>query len=287
MLLTGYWKSVMKQIVYGLLVMLVAIGISSCSAPEKLGVGEQRVFRITHADSTGRMFSEIWTGPRLESFGVLEISSEYFDRAMHTSDSRFSTVRFSRLLEKFQLKRGEDAVLLNCFDDYQGILSLDDVYRYDLRLATKIMLASGSSKPDWLNPLLILVPDGQKPPFQERFMTANIREFKLVRLNDYYAPLEKIAGSSTKAQEGLEVFKNNCLFCHSLKGRGGNKGARLLEEYDFSYKSDQIQMRRDFRDFHNKNNPDKQDVEQFVTQKKLGRVIDFLKNFDDLKNLEK
>ena len=46
-------------------------------------------------------------------------------------------------------------------------------------------------------------------------------------------------------------------------------------------------MRGDFRDFHNKNNPDKQDVEQFVTQKKLDRVIDFLKNFDDLKNLEK
>lgn len=264
--------------------LLLVLGISTCSAPKKAGVGEERIFRISHADSAGRMFSEIWTAPKLESLGMREISSEYFDRAMHMSDSRFTAIAFSRLLTEFKLKRSEDAVLLNCFDDYQGILSLNDIYKYDLQLATKIKLESGSSKPDWLNPLLILVPDGKRPPFQERFMTANIRELKFVRLNDYYAPLEKIAGTSLKAQEGLEVFKNNCLFCHSLKGRGGNKGVRLLEAYDFSYKSDQIRMLGDFRDFHNKDNPDKQDLEQFITQKKLVRVVDFLKNFDKLKN---
>ncbi|MDA8560553.1 c-type cytochrome [Nitrospinae bacterium] len=274
----------MKQIFCVFMTLLVVFGFLACSAPKKKEVGQQRVFRITHADSAGRMFSEIWTAPKLETLGMRKISSEYFDRATHMSDSRFSVISFSKLLTEFALKRGEDAVLLNCFDDYQGILSLDDVYRYDLRLATKIMLASGSSKPNWLNPLLILVPDGQQPPFQERFMTANIRELKLVRLNDYYAPLEKNAGSSPKAQEGLEVFKNNCLFCHSLKGRGGNKGARLLDAYDFSYKSDQIRMLVDFRGFHNKDNQDKQDVEQFITQKKLERVVDFLKSFDDLKN---
>ena len=114
----------MKQIIYLFLVMLV--WVAGCSAPEKAAVGDQRVFRITHAESSGPMFSEIWTGPRLEALGMLEISSEYFDRAMHVKDSRFSTVAFSRLLEHFQLKRGEDAVLLNCFDDYQGILSFND-----------------------------------------------------------------------------------------------------------------------------------------------------------------
>jgi hypothetical protein len=274
----------MKQIFCGFMTLLLAFGISACSAPEKAEVGGQRIFRITLADSAGRMFSEIWTAPKLESLGMREISSEYFDRAMHMSDSRFSAIAFSRLLTEFTLKRGEDAVLLNCFDDYQGILSLDDIYKYDLRLATKIKLASGSSKPDWLNPLLILVPKGQRPPFQERFMTANIRELKFVRQNDYYLPLEKIAETSPKAQEGLEVFKNNCLFCHSLKGRGGNKGVRLLEAYDFSFKSDQMRMLGDFRTSHNKDNLDKQDVEQFVTQKKLERVVDFLKNFDELKN---
>jgi hypothetical protein len=134
-----------------------------------------------------------------------------------------------------------------------------------------------------LNPLLILVPDGQRPPFQEQFMTANIRELKFVRINDYYAPLEKVAGTSKKTREGLEVFINNCLFCHSLKGRGGNKGVRLLELYDFSNKSDQMRMSRDFRDFHNKDNPDKPDVGQFVVHEKLNRVMDYLKNFDQLK----
>ena len=262
----------MKQIFCMVLLVLVW----GCSSPEKKGVGEQRIYRITHADTAGRMVSEIWTAPKLDSLGMREISSEYFNRAMHMSDSRFSTVSFSRLLAEFKLKRGEDAVLLNCFDDYQGILSLSDIHRYDLRLATGIKLESSSTKPDWLNPLLILVPDGQRPPFQERFMTANIRELKFVRLNDYYAPLQKIAGTSPEAREGLEVFKNNCLFCHSLKGRGGNKGAKLLEEYDFSYDPDRIRMRGDFKSFHNKDNPDKQDVEQFVTSEKLEKVMDLL-----------
>ena len=265
----------MKQIFYRILVLLIGIGIPACSsAPEKPEL--ERMFRITHTDSRGQWVSEIWTVPKLESLGIREIPSEYFDKAMHTSDSRFSSVSFSKLAQEFALKRGEDAVLLNCFDDYQGILSLDDVYRYDLRLATKIKLASKSSKPDWLNPLLILVPDGKRPPFQERFMTANIRELKFVRLNDYYAPLKKIAGNSPEAKSGLEVFKNNCLFCHSLKGRGGNKGERLLEEYDFSYESDRMRMKGDFNAFHNKDNPDKQDVEQFVTDEKLERVADYL-----------
>ena len=226
------------------------------------------------------MISEIWTAPKLESLGMQEITSKYFDRAMYMKDSRFSTISFFRLLTAFSMKRGEDALILNCFDDYQGILSLNDIQRYDLRLATTIKLASGNSKPDWLNPLLILVPDGQQPPFQERFMTANIRELKFVRLNNYYAPLDKIAGASPESREGLEVFKNNCLFCHSLKGRGGNKGARLLEAYKLSNESEQKRMLEDFRAFHHKDNPDKQDVDQFVTQDKLERMIDYLKNFD-------
>ena len=268
----------MKQIIC--MALLVIILFSGCSAREKTGVVKQRIYTFTHADSLGRMVSKSWTGPKLESLGMREITSEYFDRAMHMEDSRFSTISFSRLITEFSFRRDEDAVLLNCFDDYQGILSLNDIHRYDIQLATKIKLAPESTKPNWLNPLLILVPDGQRPPFQERFMTANIRELKFVRLNDYYAPLEKIAGTSKKAREGLEVYKNNCLFCHSLKGRGGNKGIRLLEVYDFSYKSEQIRMLGDFKNFHNKDNSDKQDVDQFVTQEELNRIMDYIKNFN-------
>jgi len=274
----------MKQIFYGFLTLLTGFWISACSTAEKPDVGEQRVFRITHADSGGRIFSEIWTGHKLDSLdslAVREISSEYFDRAMHTQDSRFMAISFSRLLQEFKLKRGEDAVLLNCFDDYQGILSLNDIHRYDLRLATRIKLSSWNSKPDWLNPLLVLVPDGKHPPFQERFLTANIRELKFVRLNDYYAPLKKNTESSSKSQEGLEIFKNNCLFCHSLKGVGGNKGVLLIEAYGFSNDAGRKKFLMDFKNFHHKDNADKQDVEQFVTDEKLQRIMDYLLQAQD------
>ncbi|MZG30344.1 MAG: hypothetical protein F3741_05955 [Nitrospinae bacterium] len=273
-------RSMSKYIIGGFLVLLALFCVSACSSvPEKTEVREQQVFRITHADSAGRNHSEIWTRQKLESQGVREISSEYFDRAMHSKDSRFSTISFSRLLKKFALRRGEDSVLLNCFDDYQGILSIEDIYRYDLQLATRIQYSG--AKPSWLNPLLILVPDGKRPPFQERFMTANVRELKFVRLNDYYAPLDKAAGFSIIAREGLMVFKDNCLFCHSLKGRGGNKGARLLEAYKFANESDQKRFIIDFKNFHHKDNADKQDLEQFVTQQRLDRVIDFLKKIKE------
>ena len=237
---------------------------------------QQRILTITYADSAGQMVSETWTKEKLETLGVQTISSEYFDRAMHWSESRFSSINFANLIKRFRFKRGEDAVLLNCFDDYQGVLSLEDIYRYDLRLATKITLMLGSSKPDWLNPLLILVPDGKRAPFQERFMTANIRELIFVRLNDYYEPLEKIARSSSTAQKGIEVFKNNCLFCHSLKGRGGNKGKQLVESYDFLAEAGRSKFIIDFKKFHHKNNLDKQDLEQFVSQEKLEWIIDYL-----------
>ena len=131
----------MKQIFCGFMTLLVAFGFLACSGPKNAELGQQRVFRITHADSVGRMFSETWTAPKLESLGMREITSEYFDRAMHMEGSRFSTISFARLLKEFSLKGGEDAVLLNCIDDYQGILSLDDINRYDIQLATRIKLA--------------------------------------------------------------------------------------------------------------------------------------------------
>jgi len=268
--------NIMKCIFCRFIILLTIFWLTACSTLDKPRLEKQRTFRITYADSAGQMISETWTKEKLEALGIKTISNEYFDRAMHWSESRFSAISFSLLLKRFTLKRGQDAVLLNCFDDYQGILSLDDIYRYDLRLATKITLTPKKFKPDWLHPLLILVPDGKRPPFQERFMTANIRELKFVRLKDYYSPLEKTAGSSSAAQEGIEVFKNNCLFCHSLKGRGGNKGKRLVEAYDFLAKKDRNKFVTDFNKFHHKNNTDKQDLEQFITQEKLERIISYL-----------
>ena len=81
-------------------------------------------------------------------------------------------------------------------------------------------------------------------------------------------------------QPFLSKLQYPTLFCHSLKGRGGNKGLRLLEAYDLTDESDRKRMLVNFKNFHHKNNLDKQDIEQFITQRKLERVVDFLKNFD-------
>ena len=239
-------------------------------------IGSKSVYRITLSDSFGKVSSKLWTLKKIEALGTRRMSSSYFDRALKYSGTEFEAVSLLKLIDQFQLKNGEDAILLNCFDDYQGLLSLSDILRYDLHLATKIKVKLGSSRPDWLNPLLVIVPDGKNPPFEERFLTANIKELQFVKLNDYYMPLKKVAAISDEARQGFEVYKNNCLFCHSLKGRGGNKGVRLLDEYSFSKLEGQEKFLNDFKIFHDKGNVDKQDVEQFVTGDQLKTVVHFL-----------
>jgi hypothetical protein len=266
----------MKQMFCGLLGLFLIIGFSACAPKQEkvVGPGSERIYKITVSDRFGRISSEFWTIAKLEKLGVKTISSSYFDRAMKYDDAELKVVSLLKIISQFELKSGEDAILLNCFDDYQGILPISDALKYDLQLATKIEL--GSSKPGWLNPLLVVVPDGKEPPFVERFLTANIRELKFVRLSDYYGPLRKPAKDSKEASEGFEVYKNNCLFCHSLKGRGGNKGVRLLQVYELSKEIDQKKLLNDFKSFHHKDNADKQNVEQFVTRDQLQRVMDFL-----------
>jgi hypothetical protein len=266
----------MKQMFCGILGLFLIIGFSACAPKQEkvVDLGSERVYRITVSDRFGRISSEFWTISKLEKLGVKTISSSYFDRAMNYNDSELKVVSLLKIISQFELKSGEDAILLNCFDDYQGILPISDALKYDLQLATKIELSS--SKPDWLNPLLVVVPDGKEPPFEERFLTANIRELKFVRSSDYYGPLIKIAQVSKEASQGFEVYKNNCLFCHSLKGRGGNKGVRLLNKYTLSKVVERKRLLNDFKSFHHKDNADKQNVEQFVTHEQLQRVMDFL-----------
>jgi cytochrome c2 len=109
-------------------------------------------------------------------------------------------------------------------------------------------------------------------------MTANIRELQFVRLSEYYAPLDKVALQSMHADRGGKVFKDNCLFCHSLKGIGGNKGTRLLKAYNFAKGAGGgPQFKKDFTAFHNKDNADKQDMEQFVDSDTLRRIVVFLR----------
>ena len=267
----------MRQIFCVFIAIFLLIAASCAGKQEKVKEkSSENVYRITLSDSFGKVSSRLWTLAKIEALGIRRIPSSYFDRALKYSGTEFEAVSILKLIDQFQLKNGEDAILLNCFDDYQGLLSLSDIHRYDLHLATKIKVSLGSSKPDWLNPLLVLVPDGKNPPFEERFLTANIRELQFVKLNDYYMPLKKVADISNEAGQGFEVYKNNCLFCHGLKGRGGNKGVRLLDQYSFSKLEGQEKFLNHFKNFHDKSNVDKQDVEQFVTGDQLETEIDFL-----------
>lgn len=222
------------------------------------------------------------TADRLSGLEKRWIASAYFDRGMGYENSRLQVVSFAEVLDRFDREGGTDAVLLNCFDDYQGIVSVADVRRYDLQLATRIELAPGSDRPGWLNPLLIVVPDGASAPFVERFMTANIRELRLVRLADYYAPLETVTFDSrtpggSKGAAGLKIFKDNCLFCHAVRGVGGNKGGSLLKAFDFSSESERERFRDTFFLVHRQDNPDKQNLEKFMTGDRVMAVAEFLR----------
>ena len=170
----------MKQIFCGFMAIFFLITTSCAGKQEKVEeIGSKSVYRITLSDSFGKVASKLWTLEKIEALGKRRMSSYYFDRALKYSGTEFEAVSILKLIDQFQLKNGEDAILLNCFDDYQGLLSLSDIYRYDLHLATKIKISLSSSKPDWLNPLLVIVPDGENPPFEERYLTANIRELNL------------------------------------------------------------------------------------------------------------
>jgi len=212
----------------------------------------------------------------LESMGAVETSSTYFDWAMHYQNSRFWALPLAKMVDRYDPEGKSNALLLNCFDDYQGIVSVADIRRYGLGLATRIELGAKSKRPDWLMPLLILVPDGSGAPFQERFLTANIRELQFVRLEDYYAPLRRLAGASLPSQEGFKIFTDNCLYCHSLKNRGGNKGGDLTQNFDFSQTADRKKFSSAFLSFHHKDNADKQNLEQFVSSQGLQKIIAFL-----------
>ena len=206
------------------------------------------------------------------------IPSAYFDRGMHTEGSQFRAVALTELVRRFHPEERWDAVLLDCYDDYQGIISIDDVLEYDLRLALEMKLAPNVKRPGWLNPIVVIVPDSKEAPRQERFMTANIRELRFVRLSEYYAPLDEMTWKSMHAIRGGQAFKDNCLFCHSLKGIGGSKGTDLLRAYDFAKGTGGgPQFKKDFTAFHNKSNADKQDMEQFMDSDTLRRIVVFLR----------
>jgi len=247
------------------LVILTCLALQACSHDDSnLKIGGKAVF-----------FSDTLTYSELETDEINDIKSRYFDTAMDYQGSSFRTISFSKFIDRFNTANRADAVLLNCRDDYQGVLSIEDIKKYDLRLATKIQ--TNYKKPSWLNPLLIIVPDGVDAPKMERFMTANISEILFVRLADYYAPVTGIAEKFPESKKGSTVFQDNCLFCHSIKNVGGNKGIALLSTYNYGDANDVARFRKDFTAFHNPSNVEKQNVDQYVTLEQLNDIAVFLK----------
>ncbi|PIQ98953.1 MAG: hypothetical protein COV66_13745 [Nitrospinae bacterium CG11_big_fil_rev_8_21_14_0_20_45_15] len=204
-----------------------------------------------------------------------EMSSLYFDRAMGYQNSRFRVVSLVDAINRVDSGSGVDALVLRCRDDYEGIIRFDEIRRYDLQLATEINIDLKFKRPSWLQAGLLLVPDGSDAPPMERFMTANIEAIYLARSAEYFAPLDEVGGNHPAAMPGSRVYKQNCIFCHRLKGVGGNKGGALLDKFDFSSGSS-VAMETAFLNFHHKMNEDKQNVEQFVSRSALHEVGVFL-----------
>ena len=248
---------------------LVWIGVAGCAAAP---AREEAPRYVVSWPEAGRRLAV--SAAELESWGARTVTSAYFDRALGYRDSRFTALPFETLLKRHD-PGVADAVLLNCFDDYQGLIALEDIRRYRLMLATRIHLQPGIRPPDWLNPLLILVPDGSEAPFVERFLTANIREVSFVNRERYYAPLNAVVRRHPKTAPGWKLYQDNCVYCHSLGGVGGNKGGPLAARFDFARPEDRRRFERAFLAFH-QNNPDKQNVAQFLPPGALEALADFL-----------
>jgi hypothetical protein len=229
-----------------------------------VSIGDKRVYQITLNDSLFDSLERKW------------ISSNYFDKGFNYKNTRLEVVSFSSLLKKINPNKSIDAIILNCADDYQGIISINDIKKYDLQIALKIKLAQENTRPNWLQPLIIVVPNHASPPFSERFFTANINELRLVKLADYYAPLQSLSFGDRSKDMGLVVFKENCLFCHSINNVGGNKGTFLLAQFDLGLDSEKDRFKKKFLEIHGVGNNNKQNMEQFLVDGQFDLLLNFL-----------
>jgi len=258
-----------RKIILSLSLLLVVFFLPSCESflvlndtlLRQAGKGSKSV---TSRDSVFDLLEKKW------------ISSTYFDQGLKYESSRMKVVSLSDLLKVYSPDENVDAILLNCADGYQGIISINDVKNYDLQLALIIELPQGTARPYWLQPLLIVVPNHAKPPFSERFFTANITELRFVRLVDYYSSLYSLDLRNAYAQFGLELFKDNCLFCHSINKVGGNKGTSLLSTFDLISDEGINNFKEKFFKMHGRDNNTTQNTGLFLTDDQFDALLEFL-----------
>ena len=258
-----------RKIILSLSLLLVVFFLPSCESFP--------VFNDTLLRQAGKGSKSVTS--RDSVFDLLEkkwISSTYFDQGLKYESSRMKVVSLSELLKVYSPDENVDAILLNCADGYQGIISINDVKNYDLQLALIIELPQGTARPYWLQPLLIVVPNHAKPPFSERFFTANITELRFVRLVDYYSSLYSLDLRNAYAQFGLELFKDNCLFCHSINKVGGNKGTSLLSTFDLISDEGINNFKEKFFKMHGRDNSTTQNTGLFLTNDQFDALLEFL-----------
>ena len=258
-----------RKIILSLSLLLVVFFLPSCESfpvlnDTLLGQAGKGSKSITSRDSVFDLLEKKW------------ISSTYFDQGLKYESSRMKVVSLSELLKVYSPDENVDAILLNCADGYQGIISINDVKNYDLQLALIIELPQGTARPYWLQPLLIVVPNHAKPPFSERFFTANITELRFVRLVDYYSSLYSLDLRNAYAQFGLELFKDNCLFCHSINKVGGNKGTSLLSTFDLISYEGINNFKEKFFKMHGRDNNTTQNTGLFLTNDQFDALLEFL-----------
>ena len=258
-----------RKIILPLSLLLVVFFLPSCESFP--------VFNDTLLRQAGKGSKSVTS--RDSVFDLLEkkwISSTYFDQGLKYESSRMKVVSLSELLKVYSPDENVDAILLNCADGYQGIISINDVKNYDLQLALIIELPQGTARPYWLQPLLIVVPNHAKPPLSERFFTANITELRFVRLVDYYSSLYSLDLRNAYAQFGLELFKDNCLFCHSINKVGGNKGTSLLSTFDLISDEGINNFKEKFFKMHGRDNNTTQNTGLFLTNDQFDALLEFL-----------
>ncbi len=258
-----------RKIILSLSLLLVVFFLPSCESFP--------VFNDTLLRQAGKGSKSVTS--RDSVFDLLEkkwISSTYFDQGLKYESSRMKVVSLSELLKVYSPGENMDAILLNCADGYQGIISINDVRNYDLQLALIIELPQGTARPYWLQPLLIVVPNHAKPPFSERFFTANITELRFVRLVDYYSSLYSLDLRNAYAQFGLELFKDNCLFCHSINKVGGNKGTSLLSTFDLISDEGINNFKEKFFKMHGRDNNTTQNTGLSLTNDQFDALLEFL-----------
>jgi len=97
-------------------------------------------------------------------------------------------------------------------------------------------------------------------------------------LTNYYAPVEPQNLTSDISTFGLETFKDNCIFCHSINNVGGNKGGSLIDKYELTLDREKQRFTEAFLKKHGINNDEKQNIKQFLTNNSLDAVLKFLQD---------